>query len=125
MKVTDSTKFIATEILDYLERFPERHNQNQWVTDAGDVDKLSTTQMCNSTMCIAGTAVWLTTPLKEFKNLAYRNDEESFEKKAASLLGLDATEADQLFYTEDEAQALDALRAVAEGDEDEFERVLY
>lgn len=125
MQVTESTKFLAQEILDYLERFPERHEQANWVSGSGDIEKLNTTQVCNSTMCVAGTAVFLTTPLKEFKDLALSPDEVFFEERGAELLGLDSEEADRLFYSEDNAVALELLRAVAEGDEDKFESVDY
>lgn len=123
MKVTESTKFIAQEILDYIERFPERHDQHSWFDgNPNKVEALATTSVCNSTMCIAGTAVYLTTPLDVFKVYAGEEvqNQDIWTSRGSEVLGLTGQEANQLFYSMSNQRALEMLEAVAEGDEDGF-----
>lgn len=132
MQVTEDTKFLATEIQDYLTRYPDRHDQNSWVSVpysddtenvANEIKALASSKpLCNSTMCVAGTAVFLTTPAKEFKKLVLNDEEDFYETRGAELLGLDDNEAANIFFSGN-GKALALLDCIAKGDEVRFARL--
>lgn len=120
MQVTEDTKGLARAILDYIHTYPERHNQNNWIELDGELDTadmVNETNICQTTMCVAGTAVYLSRPLNEFRR--YKGD---WETDGGQLLGLNWDEGDSLFYANNES-ALSLLEAVAEGDEDKFNEI--
>jgi hypothetical protein len=129
MKVTNETRALAYEILAYWLRF-NRHSQGSWVgSDEPPIytEKVGKQEVnvCGSTMCAAGTAVFLSTTPKKFLKAAQNrfNDDGWWEEKAGGLLGLDQGEAHKLFYS-NVTTAKKLMRAVAEGDKDEFDRIV-
>lgn len=113
---------LAQGILDYIEMFPDRHEQTNWVTvDGYTVQAPRRTEkenMCNTTMCAAGTAVYLSRPFSEFQKF-----DGSFATEGRELLGLTHPEADDLFYSNNET-AVKLLGALAEGDKEKFNRIV-
>jgi hypothetical protein len=129
MKVTNDTRALAHEILAYWLRF-NRHDQTMWVGDEEPVitaEKIGKAEVnvCNTTMCAAGTAVFLTTTPKKFLKLAreHFSDDEVWTNRAGDLLGLDYEEAYRVFHS-DNATAKKLVGAIAEGDEVKFKEIL-
>ncbi len=137
MYVTNDTKFEAQRILDYLEMNPHIHDQNGFwsVHDetGANLDDANVTDarldpdpnICNTTMCIAGTQRWLA---RGIAGLAEWDEDLNIEpshptRRAADALGLSTQERSALFYCWDNAYALDMLRAIAAGDENKFKEV--
>lgn len=129
MRVTNETQALAHEILAYWLRF-NRHDQNNWV---GEEEPLITTEkvgkaevnVCNTTMCAAGTAVFLTTSPKKFLKFAKEHyaDDWLWTHRAGDLLGLDSEEAYKVFHA-DNATAKKLMGAIANGDEVEFKSIM-
>lgn len=70
MKVTEQTKGIARAVLDYIAVYPERHDQSNWLAENGHelyADAVTPENICNTTMCAAGTAVFVSRTMAEFK----------------------------------------------------------
>jgi len=134
MQVTDETKSLAQEIVDYFHTYPERHEQDTWVFlhDGKDdevylpvEEYLTEANVCNTTMCIAGSAVFLTRPLSEFKKFYSTPGEDyDWEIVGGRLLGLESNEAFWLFYDTNNATAIDAVTAIANGDVDKFTHLM-
>lgn len=127
MQVTEETKALAQQISDYFLVYPERHEQDTWVW-LGDNDgetylrveeELTEQNVCNTTMCIAGSAVFMTRSLDEFKKF-HANAAHTYDNEAGKLLGLNLREGQWLFYETNNEEALDAVRAIANGDVDKF-----
>lgn len=130
MIVNDSTKAHAQDIIDYLMKYPEKHEQGSYVgemkTDEHGyeysddrLDDVNEDNFCNTTMCIAGTSAFLVEGidgLNEFVDSRWQDA----ANKAGERLGLDRHEQEAIFLTMDSNRALDRLRAVAEGDEEKF-----
>lgn len=107
MKSTSETKDMATDVLAYIEQYPERHNQEHFID--GDIKNLEKDAAnCGTTMCIAGTANFI-------KNGRLAVDIDS-ETEATELLGLDMGEAQTLFYEMNEDRALAKLKKIAKGE---------
>lgn len=124
MNVTEQTKSLAQKIYDYFLEHPERHNQNFFVaTDESGNDNLTEENLCNSTMCIAGSAVFLTEGFEGIEECR-RIGGTNFEDRGAELLGLDFSEAMNLFYCMDNDAARDAVMAIAAGDEEKFWNIM-
>lgn len=136
MYVTERTKAHAREIYDYISLNPERHSQAHWVGIPRDdrvdyffhhYDKVDETNVCGSTMCIAGTSVYLKEGIEGLNDCYNETDKYGrlggFPRRAGFYLGLDEIEADSIFFEMSEQIALDSLLAIAEGDEEKF-RVL-
>jgi hypothetical protein len=129
MKVTDQTRALAQDILDYWDRF-NNHDQRSWVADTDPVirsvkidDKKY--KVCDSTLCAAGTAVFLSSTKTMFKNYAreHSSNDNFWEDKGAELLGLEYEEAYKLFYSsEDTAKRF--MKAIADGDSEEYKRIV-
>lgn len=127
MEITAEAQELAGKILDYIEEHPEQHNQKYWVRNArfGDRDdaptalrKAKEVNFCGTTMCIAGTAVFLGIPEENWDKV------DSVEHTARELLGIDEyDDAHHLFYSDDETSKR-LIRAMAEGDEAEFEAIV-
>lgn len=102
MKSTPETRAMAEAVLEYLSKYPEKHNQVHWNFNADNTG-------CGTTMCIGGTAAWL----------AYGRSSinMNIELEARNLLGLSEAEAEVLFFELDEGRALDKLKKVAIGEE--------
>lgn len=123
MFVTDETKAAAQGVLDYLESQPEKHNQESYFRLPANVkpETLTEENFCGTTMCIAGTALYLDQGIEGIVNFYDGLDADEY---SGQKLGLDAVEANTLFYTFDNATALDALRAIAAGDEVKFHALI-
>ena len=126
MKSTSETRATARAALDYIEANPEKHRQADFymVHDddgqpvyVGQGRNVSEQNWCNTTMCVAGTAVFIDGGIEALR------DCDDFDHKGAELLGLDFYEGSKLFYTMDESAAVEMLKAVAEGDEARFDEV--
>jgi hypothetical protein len=127
MHITDATK-AAQDILDYIETHPHQHQQANWVNVITNVSSTlmeslnnmvidDDPNVCNTTMCVAGTSVLL----KEGSQaLISHTSKDDFDVVAGGYLGLNDIESEMLFYCWDNAYALDMLRAVAAGDENKF-----
>lgn len=133
MIVTDETKALAQRIVDYIIENPDKHEQAVvWgkvnYNDADEVVGITDyitpserTTICDTVMCIAGTAAYLNGGIQELSKVAYGGD---WETHSGELLGLDNREACSLFYTMNEDKAFDAVVAIASGDESKFYDVL-
>lgn len=127
MNVTEETKAHAQEILDYLRANPEKHNQNSWVDtgledEYGDPIRVVTDQnFCGTTMCVAGTSVWLKGGINRLND--YGCYGSRFDNEGSYNLGLNENEANALFYEANNSEALELLIAVAAGDEAKFYEV--
>ena len=122
------TQATAQAVLDYILMNPEKHDQSLWVKDAnGWAPTPEQFDSCGTTMCVAGTAAWLTRSEEDFKELVrngyIERESTGWERAGAEALGLDYMQAAQLFFTMDNEVALDMLRAVACGDPDKFEAI--
>lgn len=129
MKVTNETRALAHEILAYWLRF-NRHEQSHWVRDQEPqvyTEKANGQKMnvCGSTMCAAGTAVFLTSTTKEFKTAVFENyyDQMWWTEKAGGLLGLDDREAHDIFHSDNDT-AKKCMAAIADGDEARLHDIL-
>lgn len=122
MRVTDESKALAQGILDYIISHPSRHNQADFIDMPGKYSELLQTgiteeNICDTTMCIAGTAVYLTEGVEGVNRCKTDN---SWESTAAPLLGLSWEEGQHLFFTMDNSIAVDMVVAIASGDEEKF-----
>lgn len=128
----------AGEILDFLVSNPERHNQAEFFvlkerpagwydgypTNTTAVKNLTEENLCKTTMCIAGSAVYLGHTAAEIKSVLDKGYSIDWVTEGAKVLGLDRNEAKTLFYADNE-NALALLEAVAEGDEETFHSIRY
>lgn len=128
MRVDKNSKKMAAKVLRYIETYPWMHNQSAFAAvadeDGEDLDLdeavVSTDpNVCNTTMCIAGTVRYFTHGVKGLKDFDASNDEMAVHE-AGEALGLEYEEYEALFYTFDNQKALNLLRAVRDGDEDKF-----
>lgn len=149
MKSTIKTRENAQGVLDYLTQHPQQHDQNNWWSAIGTESTSDITEdnFCGTTMCIAGCSVYMAEGLQglrdavdhvdavneEIRQHIYDNDyedgdyldpDEIWVKKGREHLGLSDKEARSLFFTFNDEQALDALRAVAQGDEVKFNNII-
>lgn len=121
MRVTEETKRVAQDALDYIVEHPERHDQSVWFdynTDQSQESnghprlyKKGDANLCDTTMCVGGTVQW--------QQKGYI-DIMTVDVVAAELLGLTEDEATTLFFETDDAQAVDMLTAIANGDAKKF-----
>ena len=124
MNVTEETKAHAQEILDYLRANPEKHDQTSWFDtglddkDGDPVEFVTDDNFCGTTMCVAGTSVWLKGGISKLNE--YSRLDVLFEHEGACNLGLNNREAEALFFGAGNSEALDLLSAVAAGDEAKF-----
>lgn len=93
-----------------LERPDSRFDMSDWLTAQGDDEVAVVTAdqqpPCGTTMCLAGTALWMS--LKPGQTFGYRPDcdivlrdedgGDAAERLGAEVLGLTALQADRLFY---------------------------
>lgn len=124
MNTTLETQALARSVYDYLIENPEKHDQGSFVgmrdedNIVNDYDgSVDEGNFCNTTLCAAGTTVWLNGGLSAVNRCLSENN---FENVAGSLLGLDDAEQWDLFFDAAEETALKLLLAVAEGDEAKF-----
>lgn len=125
MRVTEQTKALAQEILDYWVAYPERHDQKHWVNVDGDESsgaRVTEKTLCRTTMCVAGTAALLGLGVKDFAS--FRASGRKYSEMGRELLGLTRDEADTLFYCMDNEAAKNGVTAIAAGDEVKFWEVL-
>lgn len=120
MQVTARSKRRAQEILDYIERHPDNHNQSSWFDQHDDTDvQIKNGNICDTTMCIAGTAVLVHYGPKALVD-PWSELGMDYPSAGRKVLGLDSHEASQLFYTMNNEKAKDMLAALAKGDVKEF-----
>lgn len=104
MQSTPETRAHAQEILDYIHANPEKHDQAYFFT--------GNPNMCGTTMCIAGTSVFLKNA-KTFDDMPMG----AFADKAAANLGLSMAESEVVFFEMDEERAIQKLKKVVVGEE--------
>lgn len=124
MKSTFETRKTAQDIVDYIEAHPDQHEQTTFWSAQGVRPEGASDNICDTTMCIAGTAVLLTEGLGTMIELRDGGSADEWEAKGAHALGLDEHEALRLFYTMDNDAAVEAVRAVANGDQVKFQYAL-
>lgn len=123
MIVTEETKAAAQAVVDYLTVYPERHEQSTvWGDEDGNeitskADEQCPDDICGTTLCIAGTTLFLDGGIEAVKETVRKN---TWITDAGAKLGLDWGEAYELFHTWDEQKAFDATVAIANGDQDKF-----
>jgi hypothetical protein len=120
VKSTPETKQHAQEVLDFLEHNNEgvEHDQTTWFSGSEDPNNI-----CGTTMCVAGTSVYLKEGLHGLLDAEESDLEHGFMVRAASNLGLTAAEDVKLFLCMNEEAAKDMLRAVTSGDEKKFDEI--
>lgn len=124
----------AQDILDYIKAHPEEHEQYSWVQDPNDISPSASPETgCGTTMCLAGTSVFLTEGPRGLKKIyteiannevAYLmqetddliDEDDIFVQKGADNLGLDYHEANELFTIMSNETAVNAMQALADGD---------
>lgn len=110
MKVTPETQALAQNILDFIHEYPEKHSQETFFGDRG----------CGTTMCIAGTALYLTygiSTLQEFSGSELYDLDDSISGSAGELLGLETShEIDHIFYEMNPEEAIQKLKHLVTGD---------
>lgn len=121
METTEQTRALAQDILDYIGKYPERHEQSSWleINDSSDPRAVTEGNLCNTTMCIAGTAVFLSRALEDFRDF-----EGDWQDEGARLLGLECEESDALFYYAGNKESVDMVRALADGDQDALDKLI-
>lgn len=115
MKSTFETRAHAQAVLDYIEEHPEKHSQSDWVIH--DDDSGLSENMCGTTMCVAGTSVYLA---DGFDGLVHHYRYGGWSDAAAKNLGLSIDESSALFFMMDNRNAVEMLRAVADGNSEKF-----
>lgn len=108
MNITPETQAMAQRVLDYIHEHPEQHDQKQFFGASYD---------CGTTMCIAGTALFLEYGIQSDSAFYQRDFGLTFTDVAGPLLGLDENEADDLFYKMDNEIAVQMLKCIIAGDE--------
>lgn len=114
---------LAQMVLDYLEQNPEMHEQTEWYADGSDF--YSTDDYpndCGTVMCVAGATVLFAEGMQGVRDCKY--GEGNWILRGAQLLGIRPGDAQDFFYVQDNAVALDGLRALASGDHDKFLEIL-
>lgn len=129
MKVTNETRALAHEILAYWLRF-NNHNQQSWVGDGyGDDFMISTVKLpglrevnvCETTMCAAGTAYFLSNTPKDFIKASREFSYGDWMAVGGELLGLNEYERVLVFLSE-EKSAKRYMRAIADGSKKKFDK---
>lgn len=116
MESTEATRARAQAVLDYIVMHPEQHSQETWCTD------FENPTSCGTTMCIAGTTLFLEDPRMLVSR--HHRGNATYSEAASDLLGLNEEEGDAIFYDMNNQRALDKLIKVANGkefDKDDFE----
>lgn len=114
MIVTNETKAIAQQVVDFIIANPEKHSQESWFANT----------QCGTTMCIAGTVAMFELDVHSITEFKWRTNDSSIFHFAAIRLGLNGDEANYLFYNMDNDVAFNAINAIAQGDVDKFNHVL-
>jgi len=128
----------AQMVYDFLTEHPDRHDQSDWVTDndGGYPNGYKVEpNFCGTTMCAAGAAVRLVKGKQAFiglineDNLYYSDPEtgdyrEKWVKEGADALQISYEQGQKIFSTMNNVTALELLKAVADEDDDEFERIM-
>jgi hypothetical protein len=115
---TPETRKVAQDALDYIIANPEQHSQHTWCSDNPTLLPEST-NMCGTTMCIAGTVAYVTGGVRALVEGYYYG----FLNLAEGLLGLNSEESNSIFYNMNDSSAIDQLNAIAQGDEVKFNSI--
>lgn len=118
-------QLLAGIILDYTTKYPERHNQQKWVS--GDFNPNTEKPGCGTTGCVAGYTVLFTNDSRFNLEKDSWTDEytivpsegtryASFKDAGREHLGLSEADASVLFFHTTEQQARDALAYLARGE---------
>lgn len=110
----------AAAILEVIIDFPELHDQADW-GDTGDPRmKVGEEYKCGTTHCVGGWAIWL------HEGVVPEEYTFALDQRAASYLGLsDVADINHLFYDVTEAEAIRALRMLADGKPIDWAEVSY
>ncbi|WP_432112795.1 hypothetical protein [Streptomyces sp. S1] len=101
---------LAKKVRALIKKYPERHDQSDWSSD----DDLNPAEHCGTSACIAG---WVAAA-KGYTLSKVRNEGWTIDTFARDALDLSPEDSFRLFYTFDNAEALqvfDDLIAEAEG----------
>jgi hypothetical protein len=123
MNSTLDTRAVAQRALDYIAEHPKQHRQANWVGVDGVYagwSGIGDFNMCDTTMCIAGTVVYNEEGFDGIKRMLRRDIHSDWIGVGAAYLGLDRGEAEAIFIYQDEEKVINQLRAIAEGDETKF-----
>jgi hypothetical protein len=116
MKSTPETQERAMAVYDFISANPDAHNQKNYFDNPEG--------HCGTTMCIAGTALFLEYGHKSLGDFdVYRNSnhpDSSIDDIAGELLGLNMHEAMSLFFDMDNDSAMRRLKFIVAGDEFAF-----
>lgn len=121
----------ACRVLDYFEKFPDMHKQSSWFAVDGtftanyyaeSVEVDPDANVCNTSMCAAGTVMWLNEGAKglTYFDGAGVDDVEAGIKRARKYLGLNEAQANALFVETTDAEAKAILTRIADGKKDIF-----
>lgn len=137
MIVNEETKANAQAVLDYIHAHPEKHSQSNWVGNKQgggyfwryfDSEITETNVVCGTTMCAAGTAIYLfegVAGLNAVGNPPVGALYKSWSQAAGHYFGFEnSEESDKLFFRMNEEQVVDMLSALANGDLDKFEAIV-
>lgn len=119
--VSENAQQLAQEILDWTIANPKRFDMGVWV-GVGGVPARPDDELCDTTLCLAGTAVFLRLGEEGLRDCLNRSL-PFFDDMAGQWLGLNDEEVNILFYT-DEDVALQGITALANGDADKFNEVI-
>lgn len=124
MESTARTRRVAQSVLDYIEAHPDLHRQDSWyrLKDGRYNEQPTEENICNTTMCVAGTAIYLQHGIKELIDPTLTPG-GTWEDEGARLLGLNHLEEAALFLDSTDRQAVDLLEAVIRGDSALFEEI--
>lgn len=128
MRSTKETRALAYEVLAYWERF-NHHEQESWVGDEDGfkIKKVvlpsgGEVNVCSTTMCAAGTAVFLSTTPKTFRNFVAESGSTEWEEVGGRLLGLDTYEEQNAVFYSDNKSAKRFMKAIASGSQKKFDK---
>lgn len=120
MHSTPETREAASKVVEYIEAYPDRHNQSSWVAifdelgeeiEVHDPEEVS---LCKTTMCVAGTAAFQRYGTVVFTDTWQRD--HTWMEEGQTILGLNFIEANYLFYDTDNDEALKVVRGLAVGE---------
>jgi len=125
MESTARTRRIAQGVLDYIKAHPNNHDQESWFhhKDAfGQYTNPTEENICDTTMCVAGTAIFLQHGVRALIDPSTTPGGD-YEEEGGRLLGLNSHEQSLLFLDSTNEQAVDLLEAVVAGDETLFKAI--
>lgn len=125
MLSNEETRANAQAVVDYIIEHPENHKQREYfgkMTDSGlESDYDLSENACGTTMCIAGTHLFLKYGTRATK--IFLASVNGSIKDAGNDLGLEGMERFKLFHEANEDTAFDLINALAQGDLEKFAEI--